>query len=597
MMASENARDVIIRLRVEQDKNNPRAFQGVGKEAKKTYDQIQKDAKRAADAEAKEFDRLHQRHRQRQQQRARDNRTAREQEIREAERTATAVARAADRAAKAEEAAAKRAEAAHRMANAKRLKQMFDTIKGFEQLGRAAVLFGVVSEESMEKAVKKLAAFEAAVQAAKGITNIVGKERMGSLIGGVGSLVMGGAGRLAPAVGASAVGGGAAAVGGLAAFDIGIILVNLKLFSETLSGSAKNIDSWSNKIAESEVSFGQWIRKTTGLNPFAGIPGGPSGADLDNLTAQEEKIKRMQAAGAHEREMQERSAAVSAIEGAGEREQDRINEDRAAALAGRGLTGTARDEAMNEARRRQIAGVMGQARGELARIDSGGRMPGEDIEATQERAFARLKEQQERLSAVEQERLSIAEKKGKSAVEVEKEALRVSKDRLQQVQSELSALRGRFQSEAERFAELSPGKARQTLEAAKKARAGEELSFSESKLLKGFGEFSGAVDSATERRARELGGGSILDPQRARIDAMAKQETKLQIELKDQTHKVEVTTKNAEQEARQIADQIAQSMVQMLDERTKIIAAEITRQLNQDAQNRNRNQTARDATK
>ena len=74
--------------------------------------------------------------------------------------------------------------------------------------------------------------------------------------------IAGGAGMLL-----GGVGGGAAAAGGpiaAGAAAAASVAVAAKVISESLDGSATKLDSWTVKIAESEVGVAQWIGKTTG---------------------------------------------------------------------------------------------------------------------------------------------------------------------------------------------------------------------------------------------------------------------------------------------------------------------------------------------
>lgn len=141
--------------------------------------------KKARERQDREEDRLHQRSRNRQLERARENRRLLDQQARERRQQLLN-----------QEREERQQEARQTLAGKRAIKQYRDIAQGVEQLGRSMVLFGVVSEQSLEKAIRKLAVFEGAMSAMRGISNLIGPTR--------GAAVAGAVGRGALAIGAAA---------------------------------------------------------------------------------------------------------------------------------------------------------------------------------------------------------------------------------------------------------------------------------------------------------------------------------------------------------------------------------------------------------
>lgn len=142
-----------------------------------------------------------------------------------------------------------------------------DVMEGMIGLSRAFVLFGVSSEENLEKAVRALAKFEGAIAGVKGGMKL--SEGLGGLLGRA-------APRLGMAAGASGMGLGAAGI----AAGVGVLGGGMAIYDQMQYMRTGQIGAYSRGHASTAASlagsgFGQMIRPTQGF--AGGIGNGLSG--------------------------------------------------------------------------------------------------------------------------------------------------------------------------------------------------------------------------------------------------------------------------------------------------------------------------------
>ena len=152
-------------------------------------------------------------------------------------------------------------------------------LSGITQLGRSMILLGIATESDKKKMMELWATFESGVQLITGTINVVTgltKAYQGLAAAKSAAAAISAAGGAVGVGGAAASAGGAVAAGGVGlTAGAGVaaaagVLMAAKVLQEAFTGSYKEVDSFTSKIADAEVSVAQWAERMTGVDVGAG---------------------------------------------------------------------------------------------------------------------------------------------------------------------------------------------------------------------------------------------------------------------------------------------------------------------------------------
>lgn len=550
-------REVIYTLRVVHSDENDRVLRQFGQRQQKTQQQIDRDAERAAREEEKRQNRVFQNRVKLLDRIAKDERRTREQAAREAERAAREEekrqqrvfqnrVKLLDRIRREEEKRQREAErtlsdSTNRIesANAALAQGFNDTAEGVLRLGRGMTALGLVGEEETQKILDTLLKVQASfdlvlggIKAYQGIITLVKNYRAAVLAAAAAEQVLAAArAKTAAAGGASAAGSAASGLAGAAApaaigagGTIGAFLaaisgtvLALKVFSETLTGSATQIGSLSNTIAEKEVGIAAYLAEKVGTDRaraasgiIAGVPGASILGDILGQGA----------------DVADSNARVRSADSR-----------REAMLAAQ----------FSEAERSAI----GQARSDFAAE--------REVEAAKRKLDAEKEAAAVKLSA-------------------SRESLRLSEQELDRVQKMKEASEQRLLGAKRSFGLLDDKEQARLFAIQRRAAAGEDLGVADLRELSrvGTADATSTVNRAAERRAddavRRLGGdsfeGTFGRADRAEIDALAGRERTLSVDVKTQRNIELQVQADSERIAQELADIAAEELAKQ-DERIR----------------------------
>ncbi|MEX2138589.1 MAG: hypothetical protein WD894_04970 [Pirellulales bacterium] len=479
-------------------------------------------------------------------------------------------------------------------ANEKYRSSTKQALEGITSLARGLTLIGVASEKDLEKAVRVLAKFEAGAQVLKGTITIIeaGTNAWKAYRTAVLAAAAAEAARGAVA-GAAGAGGGAAggAVGGAAAGAAGAAGVGLG--GRLIGGAALAARAVGGAFAATgpvgyAIAAVATAKLTSELNSMS-----------EAMEAAEKSAKRL--AEYEQRISEQREQGDSAVgqflghQGA----LFPLGLEEARARGGRGLRGTDRDAAANQAglnrSQSELAGIRSQQRS-LADNGAEGLVGPAGRFASFAQAQQQLAQQErtalEQVKQLEQERLGInqriVEQKIKGTQEA-RDSLKVLQD---QARAESQGLAQSVEDAAARFGRLSPQDQRRTLSAKKALDEGQDLTRGQRGLLDSLGlesltaatrqqDIADAIKAgfesaglgrAEEDRAADLG-------QRAlEIGFQIQSQNELVIKL--------------ENDATKLADDLGERLRPIFREMAKTIVVEAEARLKQEVEQQARNKNA-----
>lgn len=444
------------------------------------------------------------------------------EEVAEGWREEAAQASAAARAAREVETSKRRLVSANRAY----LEGARQVIESVTSLARGFVLLGLVDEKNIEAALRKLAAFEALAQSVRGMIGLVqGATKMWQAyqaavlaaaaadgvkaVSGMGT-VAGFAGRLAG--GGLAAAAGATGAAGLAAGG--------GLFVE----GAYNWATGRTATPMADSIAGAFTR-------FAGmLPEGSAGslfAPFESSYYSRQRMMRTEAEGNARFQMSSGRDAFLANQLRNRFELDQIGIAGAARLAGAGLQGTEREIAATQAAIAERA-----KRGHVtSQID-------ETEDYGQQIAAIENKRQAIQDEIADQERLIELERKAST------ERIEAAQKNLTTAQRELEIANQRVQTTASSLLGFKGGDIQAVNEAARAARAGEDLNQKQIELLQRTQspEFQAALARNTERIVRERGLGGIIDPLKqdvAKLETEVKAKAELVVKVEQELSRQE----------------------------------------------------------
>lgn len=478
-----------------------------------------------------------------------------EQDIRNAEAVAQAQIKAQREAETAQNRAAQEAETAHRRMEVsnKKLERAIDGVRGgVEQVARGFVLLGAAGEEDLEKLIKRFAAVEGGIQIFEGVLRIVrkGEEAWRAYTAAVAAARAAEGARATAGVAAAASGGAAVlAEGGVMGAGAALFGSPLAALAASAIAAAAALKILTDAASGDPTSMTARAGRSLGRT-FADIEGKDAGGWYLGPYADERRTER--GATAAERRLRDAQLAQEAemgrrqIQSAFASEQAMFSARQSAMNAGAGLSGGRLAMALADQNIVSARGRFSAAESELNRVKGGDIQPNENISQTTIDAYQRMKAAADEIARSEKERADAIRQVNQESITTEREKLGLYREQLGTVKSQLDAAKSQFQSEAERFATLDPAKAQATVEAAKKARAGQDLDQIEAELLRGFSEFNQQVAEAGIRKAKELGGDFILAPLQAQINELSNRKKELESAVETARKAIKDTEANGE---------------------------------------------------
>jgi hypothetical protein len=414
-------------------------------------------------------------------------------------------------------------------------------VGGMTSIARSYVLATVAGEDNQKAALQTIAGFESVAQ---GITGTIEAVQSGiqmweeyrnivesvdtihetlrsggdiaSILRGSGAAGAGGLSGAARAGGLAAGAGGATGSGGLAAIGaiaapvgaavaaFAAVTGSVLMFKERMDGTNFNDGSLSKTISdglESVLSstFGNLLARASphGMLVAAATQGplAEKRESEERLKAQEERLEK-----AREREtiadgMFQRRAALSAA-----KEKSDLNKGRFS--AGFGLDGIKKELATNQFEKQFIQGRMKE--GEIF----------EGSRKSREAFLTKSLRDNETLQKLAHKRYELIQKESTESIKAAEKKLKLAQDELTVAEKARDKSKTKLETATDRLAGLDSLELTQLRRSIGKARQGENLSFEETKHLKGLG-FDDAIRDNRTRLAnindRRLGGG-ILDP-------------------------------------------------------------------------------------
>lgn len=368
--------------------------------------------------------------------------------------------------------------------------------------------------------------------------------------------MIGGGGTAAVSGGGVAAASGTSIAGPIAAFVAAVAAAGaaLKVIWEIVSGSAAEIGSWTNTIANAEVKVAEFARIVE--------LGGKA------VEAQEKRREQL---------LEQLGRREALLEAGGP-------------LAGRGL---AKEQALADARLKlfaapdrfkPVAFAEEEDRTRREQIRTGLRMAATSSPTERSQLFERQAELATRLVALAEQRFQIERDLAEKTRQKAEETLKLRQEELTTVREQLKERSDRLVGAAERFGQLSAPEQARAIEAKRKADAfgPQALSKEERATLRGIG-----LD-ATDRAARQ---GDLLDAERAGfsrffgaeerrdIASLQRQERKTTLEIKGQRELLIRLEKQEEAEVPRAAKEIAKLVAEREDAITAKIRDEVAKQI------------------
>ncbi len=435
-------------------------------------------------------------------------------------------------------------------ANNKFLASAQRMMTGATQLARSFVLATVAKEEDAKAAMQLIAKFESVVQGMKGVIN-TGKAATDMwrsyrqaataaaavrTAGGAAS-AMGAGGAAAGAVGTGGAGIAAAAVP-IAAFAAALVGAGAaaKVLQELFTGTADNIDSFSNKIAEAELSV---VKSFYSLTDNLGIVGKGlqslfensslgqlMGADDIKAAHESDKaVKKMEEERAKRREadkfLDKQFDLYSPLERI-RRESARSQYEFESGAGHRkaGLSGTALESAKNDSSIEYLKQQLAQG---FEAFNSGGKSA---IDAEQQRASS-LNE----LIKLERERVELTGRAAQEGIAAAKEQLETAKQTLATAEQARKTAQSEYDSAVGRLAGATLEEQDSIRDAVNTVESGGELSYEQSKHLKGFSLYDEQVKAAERQQAMANDPSGILDKLAERLEQAKEKEQQLKLDV------------------------------------------------------------------
>lgn len=329
----------------------------------------------------------------------------------------------------------------------------------------------------------------------------------------------------------------------------------LKVLWETVSGSSKRVDSWTNKIANAEVRVTKWFAQKLPKGMQLGMGG---------VIESEEAVKRAEASQLRRRTQMARAELErGAVLGAGgEQAAESMSRERFDRLAAT-MKGQARLAAISGEQQR-LGGVRNALSTRNEDTEVGQRAL---LDAQQEAAEYAAKLAQQRLDT---EREIIGERRT-----MLKEEIRGEQEKLKATQTKIKAEKDALLSAQERFGQMNERDQQRVLAIGRKAKENPDaLTRQERAELRNVGlDSTREIASRGDVAAAERAGFSTVfgGEERSRIDALQKQERQLEISVKDKRELVVQIDREEDELARRAAEAIAAE----LNERDAILVAKI----------------------